>query len=75
MYELCLGGDRSIALTQDHEVAFAIPAGRMDDLVAGLAESEKTSVYRLPIASWLRFEGAMPGGYEELWEYLRGEGE
>lgn len=68
-------GDRNIALTQDHEVAFAIPAGRMDDLVAGLAESEKTGVYRLPIASWLRFEGAMPGGYQELWEYLKGEGE
>ena len=68
-------GDRGIALTQDHEVAFAIPAGRMDDLIAGLAESEKTGIYRLPVASWLTFEGAMPGGYEDLWEYLREEGE
>ena len=68
-------GERNVALVQDHEMAFTIPVSKVDTLIEGLTESEKTGIFRYPFPSWLRFQPQMPKGHPELIEYLVMEGE
>lgn len=68
-------GERNAALVQDNEVTFTIPASKIDELIQGLAESEKTGIFRYPFPSWLRFQVQMPEGHADLKEYLSREGE
>lgn len=68
-------GERNCALAQEHEVAFTIPASKMDELIQGFTESEKTGIFRYPTPSWLRFQVEFPEGYRELRDYLSREGE
>ena len=68
-------GERNAALVQDNEMAFTIPASKIDELIYGLTESEKTGIFRYPFPSWLMFQVQMPKGHPELKEYLSGEGE
>lgn len=67
-------GERNAALVQDSEMAFTIPASKIEELIHGLAESHKTGIFRYPFPTWLRFQVQMPEGHPELKEYLSGEG-
>ncbi len=63
-------GDRIFAQTQDDEMAFTIPASKIDELVEGLEQTQKNGI-RYPIPSWLRYTGQFPEKYtkmEELWK-------
>jgi uncharacterized protein (DUF169 family) len=55
-------GDRIFAQTQDHEMAFSMPIGRVEEIVEGLAGTEKGGV-RYPIPSFLRYTGEFPAQY------------
>ena len=68
-------GERNVALVQEHEMAFTIPASKIDEFIHGLVESEKTGIFRYPTPSWLRFQVEFPDDYRELRDYLSGEGE
>ncbi len=62
-------GDRIFAQTQDDEMAFTVPAAKIEELIEGLEETNKNGI-RYPIPSWLRYTGQFPEKYnamEELW--------
>ncbi len=67
-------GDRIFAQTQDDEMAFALPAAKIGELVDGLAETQKNGI-RYPIPSWLRYTGQFPEKYEKMEEMWRGGGD
>jgi len=48
-------GDRVWATTQDHEMAYALPASHLKDLVEGLAKTHKRGI-RYPIPTFLRYQ-------------------
>jgi len=48
-------GDRVWATAQDHEVAYALPASHLKDLVEGLAKTHQRGI-RYPIPSFLRYQ-------------------
>jgi uncharacterized protein (DUF169 family) len=48
-------GDRVWAAAQDHEMAYALPASHLADLVEGLAKTHERGI-RYPIPSYLRFQ-------------------
>lgn len=58
-------GDRVFGLTQDHEMCFTVPFGKLDQLLAGLAGTEKGGV-RYPIPAHLRCEADYPPKYKQL---------
>jgi uncharacterized protein (DUF169 family) len=63
-------GDRIFAQTQDDEMAFTIPASKIDELVEGLAKTQQSGI-RYPIPSYLRYTGQFPEKYtrmEEMWK-------
>jgi uncharacterized protein (DUF169 family) len=60
-------GDRIFAQTQDHELAFSIPMGRVDDIIEGLEGTSKGGV-RYPIPSFLRYTGEFPKHYTDVAE-------
>lgn len=60
-------GDRIFAQTQDHEMAFAIPAGRIREIMEGLEGTHKGGV-RYPIPSFLRYTGEFPSQYANVAE-------
>jgi uncharacterized protein (DUF169 family) len=62
----CLG-DRVFAQTQDHEMAFSIPADRMEEIIEGLEGTQKGGV-RYPIPSFLRYTGEFPEHYTKVVE-------
>ncbi len=65
------GGDRAIALTQDHEAAFAIPFSKAEEIMEGLEKTHKAGM-RYPTASNLLFEAKFPPSFAELMDYLKG---
>jgi len=70
-------GDRIFGQTEDHEMAFAVPADRMEELIEGLEGTHKGGI-RYPIPSFLRYQGEFPPTYEklnELWKAQEGEAE
>jgi len=48
-------GDRVWATAQDHEMAYALPASHLKDLVGGLARTHERGI-RYPIPSFLRYQ-------------------
>ena len=63
-------GERINAMTTPDEMAFAIPASRVEHFVAGLAEGYRTGVLRYPTPTWLRFQPQHPPYLTKLLEYL-----
>jgi len=61
-------GDRVFAQTQDHEMAFSLPADWMSAIVEGLEGTHKGGV-RYPIPSFLRYTGQYPPHYDKLTTY------
>lgn len=60
-------GDRIFSQTQDHEMAFAIPANRIEEIVEGLAGTHSGGI-RYPIPSFLRYTGEFPPQYHRAIE-------
>lgn len=65
-------GDRVFGQTEDHEMAFSLPASRIDELVEGLEGTHKGGV-RYPIPSFLRYSGQFPTSYDKLDEIWAAE--
>jgi len=62
-------GDRIFGQTEDYEMAFTIPASKIEQVVEGLQGTHKGGV-RYPIPSFLRYQGQYPPKYEELNDML-----
>jgi uncharacterized protein (DUF169 family) len=63
-------GDRIFGMTQDYEMAFFIPASKLDSVLDGLAKTHRAGV-RYPITSFFDFEATLPPAYQEqmkIWE-------
>ncbi|HUW64270.1 MAG TPA: DUF169 domain-containing protein [Spirochaetia bacterium] len=67
-------GERVFAQTQDHEMAFGIPAGRLDGVLKGLAETHRKGV-RYPITSTLNYEAVFPAAYSQVEKEFGREGD
>jgi len=64
------GGERVFALTADDELAFAIPASKINDVAEGLAATHKGGVARFPtIQAGLSMKPGFPKYYWPLEEY------
>jgi uncharacterized protein (DUF169 family) len=64
-------GDRVFGMAQDTEMAFAFPADRADEIVAGLEATHRGGV-RFPIPVAMRSTVTMPSKYRELLDTLEG---
>jgi uncharacterized protein (DUF169 family) len=64
------GGDRAIAQTQDDEISFAMPIGKVEAIIEGLEGTHKAGM-RYPTPSFLTFKAEFPPGFAELMDYLR----
>ncbi len=60
-------GDRIFAQTQDHEMAFAVPINRIEEIIEGLTKTHKGGI-RYPIPSFLRYTGEFPPNYYKATE-------
>ncbi|OEH92709.1 DUF169 domain-containing protein [Bacillus solimangrovi] len=58
-------GDRIYGQTQDHEMAFTIPASMIDGFIEGLHGTHKGGV-RYPIPTYLKYEAEFPETYQML---------
>jgi uncharacterized protein (DUF169 family) len=67
-------GDRIFALTQDHEMCFAMPLSQIETVLRGLEITHKAGM-RYPIPSFLRFKADLPPIYGEVMDYLKQGGE
>ena len=68
------GGERILALTQDHETSFALPGAMAEQFADALEETHKRGA-RYPTRSWLTYGAAMPPNFNKMMEYLREETE
>ena len=73
-YVIVGGGDRALALTQDHEASFALPMSQADALAEGLEGSHKRGA-RYPTRPYLTFTATMPKSFGQMMEYLEGDEE
>ncbi len=67
----CGAGDRIFAMAQDDEMAFAIPAGQVEPVLAGLEATSRAGL-RYPVTPYLRFSTEMPATYQALMQDLGG---
>ena len=68
-------GDRIFGQTQDHEMAFSIPWGRMEEIVEGLRGTHQGGI-RYPITQFMEYEAKLPPRYMEvnkLWDAEAGK--
>ncbi len=64
------GGERVFALTADDELAFAMPAGKIDEVMAGLEATHKGGVARIPTpVAGLAAQPNFPKYYHDLEVY------
>jgi MtaA/CmuA family methyltransferase len=57
-------GDRIFGQTQDHEMAFTIPWGQMEEIIEGLRGTHQGGI-RYPITQFMEYEAKMPPKYME----------
>ncbi|MGE7271280.1 DUF169 domain-containing protein [Brevibacillus panacihumi] len=67
-------GDRLFAQTQDHEMAFSFHYRDAEELVEGLAGTQKGGV-RYPIPTYLRYQAEFPPTYQKLNQLFAEKGE
>jgi uncharacterized protein (DUF169 family) len=63
-------GDRVFGMTQDHEMAFAMPASKIDTTIQGLKQTYEMG-QRYPVPAFMRFQPQFPEGYTNLMKHLR----
>jgi MtaA/CmuA family methyltransferase len=67
-------GDRIFGQTQDHEMAFTIPWGQMEEIIEGLRGTHAGGI-RYPITQFMEYEAKLPPKYMEanrLWDAEKG---
>jgi uncharacterized protein (DUF169 family) len=69
-YVLPCYGDRIFGGTTDDEMAFSVPAAKMNELIEGLDGTHKGGV-RYPIPMYLRFTGEFPESYRKLEDFWK----
>jgi MtaA/CmuA family methyltransferase len=70
-------GDRIFGQTQDHEMAFTIPWGQMEEIIEGLKGTHAGGI-RYPITQFMEYEAKLPPRYMEanrVWEAEKGRAE
>ena len=68
-------GDRIFGQTQDHEMAFSIPWGKMEEVLEGLRGTHKGGI-RYPVTQFMQYEGKFPPQYlavNKLWDVQAGK--
>ncbi|HXD98128.1 MAG TPA: uroporphyrinogen decarboxylase family protein [Candidatus Acidoferrum sp.] len=68
-------GDRIFGQTQDHEMAFTIPWGQMDEIIEGLRGTHDGGI-RYPITQFMEYEAKLPPKYMEanrVWDVQQGK--
>jgi len=68
-------GDRIFGQTQDHEMAFTIPWGQIEDIIEGLKGTHAGGI-RYPITQFMEYEAKLPPRYMEanrLWDAEKGK--
>jgi MtaA/CmuA family methyltransferase len=68
-------GDRIFGQTQDHEMAFTIPWGQMEEIVEGLRGTHAGGI-RYPITQFMEYEAKLPPRYMEankVWDAQKGQ--
>lgn len=63
-------GDRVFGMTQDHEMAFTMPASKIDTTIRGLGLTHDMG-QRYPVPAFMRFQAQFPEGYTNLMKHLR----
>jgi len=66
------GGDRMLAMTQDHETSLALPGSMVDAFAEALEATHKAGA-RYPTRTYLVYGGTMPSRFGKLMEYLEQE--
>jgi len=66
-------GPRRFAHDQDHEMAFTIPASKVELVLEGLKGCEENTTYRIPTPLWMDYEIAMAPKYQSLQDFLMKE--
>ena len=56
-------GERVFAMTNDHEMAFYVPADQVDDLISGIKNEHEIGTARYPIPFYQFFTPQFPKGY------------
>ncbi len=59
-------GERIFAMTQDHEVAFCLPAKKLSSLIVGLSNEHEIGTSRYPIPRYQFFSPKFPKSYEDF---------
>ena len=67
-------GDRVFGMTQDYEMAFMIPASKIEAVLTGLEGTHKSGV-RYPITSFFNFEATFPPHYQQQMNIWKEGGE
>jgi uncharacterized protein (DUF169 family) len=68
-------GDRIFGQTQDHEMAFAIPWDKIEEIIEGLRGTHAGGI-RYPITQFMEYEAKLPQKYmdvNKLWDVERGK--
>ena len=60
-------GDRMFGQTQDDEMAFSIPASKLDEAMEGLQSTHKNGI-RYPIPTFMNYTAKFPAKYEAVWD-------
>jgi uncharacterized protein (DUF169 family) len=60
-------GDRMFGQTHDDEMAFSIPASKLDEVMAGLQSTHKSGI-RYPVPSFMNYTAKFPPQYEAVWD-------
>ncbi len=68
-------GDRIFGQVQDHEVAFSLPYGLVDELIEGLTATHRAGAARYPVTNYLNYTGAFPPSYDAYRKLLDDDGD
>jgi uncharacterized protein (DUF169 family) len=60
-------GDRMFGQTQDEEMAFSMPAAKIDEVMAGLEATHKGGI-RYPVTTFMNYTAKFPAKYEAVWD-------
>ena len=67
-------GDRVFGQTQDHEMAFAFPAGTEEQMIEGFEGTHKGGI-RYPTPSYLKYQPVFPDHYYKLFDEWKDQDE
>jgi uncharacterized protein (DUF169 family) len=60
-------GDRMFGQTQDEEMAFSMPASKVEAVMTGLEATHKNGI-RYPVTTFMNYTAKFPAKYEAVWD-------